>query len=165
MRPQAVLELFPGTVVAELSAMESIKIHQRPTATLDAAVAAAAAEKYSAYTLVIICANQRSGSSLTGEIFNTHPEVFYFYEPLISINEWKGGRAPWLPWQLRHQLSAQRYGAIVKKSNDLIAQIHTCNDSQVVTMPQYKKRLRMFVSTSKAIGQVLGCGNHIDEIR
>ena len=33
-------------------------------------------------TAVIISAFMRSGSSLVGEVFNSHPDVFYSFEPL-----------------------------------------------------------------------------------
>lgn len=34
---------------------------------------------------LIIIAHGRSGSSLTGDIFNHHPDVFYMYEPLQTV--------------------------------------------------------------------------------
>lgn len=34
---------------------------------------------------VLILAHGRSGSSFLGQIFNSHPEVFYIYEPLIAF--------------------------------------------------------------------------------
>lgn len=34
---------------------------------------------------LIIIAHGRSGSSLTGDIFNHHPDVFYLYEPLQTV--------------------------------------------------------------------------------
>ena len=34
---------------------------------------------------VLILAHRRSGSSFLGQIFNSHPEVFYIYEPLIAF--------------------------------------------------------------------------------
>lgn len=34
---------------------------------------------------VIIVSHGRSGSSITGDIFNHHPDVFYLYEPLQTV--------------------------------------------------------------------------------
>ena len=36
-------------------------------------------------TNVLILAHGRSGSSFLGQIFNSHPDVFYIYEPLITF--------------------------------------------------------------------------------
>lgn len=36
-------------------------------------------------TNILILAHARSGSSFLGQIFNSHPEVFYIYEPLITF--------------------------------------------------------------------------------
>ena len=36
-------------------------------------------------TNVLIIAHGRTGSSFLGQIFNSHPEVFYIYEPLITF--------------------------------------------------------------------------------
>ena len=36
---------------------------------------------------VIILTYMRSGSSFTGDVFNHHPDVFYVYEPLWSIQK------------------------------------------------------------------------------
>lgn len=35
---------------------------------------------------VLIVTSGRSGSSFLGEIFNNHPDVMYYYEPIISMN-------------------------------------------------------------------------------
>ena len=37
---------------------------------------------------VIISAFMRSGSSLVGEVFNSHPDVFYSFEPLHGSVQW-----------------------------------------------------------------------------
>ncbi|KAK7089270.1 hypothetical protein V1264_024795 [Littorina saxatilis] len=37
---------------------------------------------------VIILTYMRSGSSMTGDVFNHHPEVFYVYEPLWSLQRY-----------------------------------------------------------------------------
>lgn len=34
---------------------------------------------------LIILAHGRSGSSITGDLFNHHPDVFYMYEPLQTV--------------------------------------------------------------------------------
>ena len=39
-------------------------------------------------TAVIISAFMRSGSSLVGEVFNSHPDVFYSFEPLHGSVQW-----------------------------------------------------------------------------
>ena len=36
-------------------------------------------------TNILILAHGRSGSSFLGQIFNSHPEVFYIYEPLLTF--------------------------------------------------------------------------------
>lgn len=36
---------------------------------------------------VLIMSSLRSGSSFTGELFNQHPDIFYFFEPLFPLHD------------------------------------------------------------------------------
>ena len=46
------------------------------------------------FTAVIILTYMRSGSSLTGEIMQQHPDSFYVYEPLRMLQTAQKNRAP-----------------------------------------------------------------------
>lgn len=48
-------------------------------------VAFKASNKSTMASKVLILAHGRSGSSYLGQIFNNHPDVFYMYEPLITL--------------------------------------------------------------------------------
>lgn len=48
-------------------------------------VAFQSSSKTTQRTNVLIIAHGRTGSSFLGQIFNSHPEVFYIYEPLITF--------------------------------------------------------------------------------
>ena len=34
---------------------------------------------------ILVVAHSRSGTTFTGDIFNHHPDVFYMYEPLLTV--------------------------------------------------------------------------------
>ena len=66
---------------------------------------------------IIIVAHGRSGSTITGDMFNHHPSVFYLYEPLQTVQR----------ISRRKNLT---YGTLM---TDVLTNILRCNFSKTVT--------------------------------
>ena len=79
-------------------------------------------------TQVLLMTSYRSGSTFLGQIFNQHPDVFYFFEPLVALDERDniGEKKPHriLKTPLEH---AEQDCTDIKPKLELIHRLLSCN--------------------------------------
>ena len=86
-------------------------------------------------TNVLIIAHGRSGSSFLGQIFNSHPEVFYIYEPLITF-----------------QLTSMRNSTLYEKSTtQLLRDIFNCRFKQQTEFLSFMSHLQLNRFSSRVL--------------
>lgn len=107
----------------------------------------------------------RSGSSLVGEIFNNHPDVLYFFEPMVLFPEFQHN--DFIPWRVRKLRNAD---VVLKRSAELLTQMHKCNWKQIADFNRnyVKNRWRTwpsFIGRSRALAAEAHCDRPVDNER
>lgn len=95
---------------------------------------------------VIVLTHMSSGSTVVGNMFNLHPDVFYIYEPLhrlrriIYRNEW-------------HALEKSRNDAFTKDFSTLLPDLFTCgfheNSTIKLVFPKWVRSYNAWYNSSK----------------
>lgn len=116
-------------------------------------------------TLLIISTYHRSGSSLLGDIFNNHPDVMYFYEPLIIIKEFR--RNDVTPFRVRQHPYKNK---TISHAINVIRNLARCNYTDVAFMNRNWKKLGWvnwfkFLARSRKLASAFNCDHEVETVR
>ncbi|XP_014673675.1 PREDICTED: uncharacterized protein LOC106813943 [Priapulus caudatus] len=118
-------------------------------------------------TFLIIVSYHRSGSSLVGEIFNNHPDVMYFFEPMVVFPEFRAHDFdPWLARKRRTIAHGATIASdVLANAARLLADMHACDWSGIAVFSNDHRRWPSwpaFLSRSRAIARAAGCDARVD---
>lgn len=115
-------------------------------------------------TLVVITTYHRSGSTLMGEILNNHPDVMYFYEPLVAAQGFR--KFDLSPWKAREPSLNK---SVILEGVQVIKNMGSCNYTNIDFMNKHYKRLwktwPKYPSWSRVIARAANCDHNVDSVR
>ena len=81
-------KIIDTTKYVQLSSKSTPKLTQKSiSSTTSKIIKTTSKPPTSEPTQVLLMTSYRSGSTFLGQVFNQHPEVFYFFEPLVALDE------------------------------------------------------------------------------